>query len=141
MNEVTGLSPRQKRLVRESFASLEEYSDSVVRLFYGRLFEIAPQVRSLFHSDLRAQSRKLHQMLDSIVNALDRFDELQPTLEELGRRHIAYGALPEHYDALRSALMWALGTALESEFDQETRAAWNQLIQGVANAMLKGARP
>jgi hypothetical protein len=36
-------APQQKRLVRQSFESLEEYySDAVIPLFDGRLFEIAP---------------------------------------------------------------------------------------------------
>jgi nitric oxide dioxygenase len=137
MNDASRLNAQQKRLVRQSFESLEEYSDTVVRLFYGRLFEIAPQVRGLFHIDLREQSRKLQDMLATIVNALDRFDELQPVLVELGRRHVGYGVLPEHYDALRLALLWALGHALNSEFDSETKAAWDQLLRSVASTMLQ----
>jgi nitric oxide dioxygenase len=137
MNDASRLNAQQKRLVRQSFESLEEYSDTVVRLFYGRLFEIAPQVRGLFHIDLREQSRKLQDMLATIVNALDRFDELQPVLVELGRRHVGYGVLPEHYDALRLALLWALGHALNSEFDSDTKAAWDQLLRSVASTMLQ----
>jgi nitric oxide dioxygenase len=137
MNDASRLNAQQKRLVRQSFESLEEYSDTVVRLFYGRLFEIAPQVRGLFHIDLREQSRKLQDMLATIVNALDRFDELQPVLVELGRRHVGYGVLPEHYNALRLALLWALGHALNSEFDSDTKAAWDQLLRSVASTMLQ----
>jgi nitric oxide dioxygenase len=137
MSDASRLNAQQKRLVRQSFESLEEYSDTVVRLFYGRLFEIAPQVRGLFHIDLREQSRKLQDMLATIVNALDRFDELQPVLVELGRRHVGYGVLPEHYNALRLALLWALGHALNSEFDSDTKAAWDQLLRSVASTMLQ----
>jgi nitric oxide dioxygenase len=137
MNDASRLNAQQKRLVRQSFESLEEYSDTVVRLFYGRLFEIAPQVRGLFHIDLREQSRKLQDMLATIVNALDRFDELQPVLVELGRRHVGYGVLPEHYNALRLALLWALGHELNSEFDSDTKAAWDQLLRSVASTMLQ----
>jgi len=139
VNDSSGLNSQQKRLVRESFESLEEYSDTVVRLFYGRLFEIAPQVRGLFRIDIREQSRKLQDMLTSIVAALDRFDEFQPVLADLGRRHVTYGAKPEHYDALRVALLWAFGHALNSAFDRPTKAAWDQLLRNVSNAMLQGA--
>jgi len=139
MNDSSGLTPQQKRLVRESFESLEEYSDTAVRLFYGRLFEIAPPVRGLFKVDIREQSRKLHDMLASIVGTLDRFDELKPVLADLGRRHVAYGAQPAHYDALRTALLWALGHALNTEFDAPTKAAWDLLLRSVSSAMLQGA--
>jgi hemoglobin-like flavoprotein len=130
------LTPLQQRLVRESFASAGEYSDAVVQLFYGRLFELDPAVRGMFKIDIKEQSRKLLDMLSTIVGALDNFEELRPKLGELGRRHVTYGVKPEHYETLKRALLWALGRALDSEFDAETRAAWAQLLDAVAAAML-----
>jgi hemoglobin-like flavoprotein len=136
---MTPLTANQKRLVRTSFEALEEYSDSVVQLFYGRLFEIAPQVRPLFRVDITNQSRKLLDMLTTIVSAIDNFDALRPRLEELGFKHVAYGAKPEHYDALRVALLWAMGSALELDFDKDTKSAWAQLLEMVSSTMIAGA--
>jgi nitric oxide dioxygenase len=133
------LSPRQKWLVRESFESVLEYSDSVVVLFYGRLFELAPQTRGLFTIEIRQQARKLTDMLASVVEALDRFEQLRPELLELGRRHVGYKVEPEHYRVLVTALMWAFGQALGAEFSRETRAAWEELLGAVAGVMLEGA--
>jgi nitric oxide dioxygenase len=120
-------------------AALNEFSGAVVRLFYGRLFELAPQVRPLFKTEIGEQSRRLGEMLNMIVDALDRFDELRPVLAELGRRHVEYGARPEHYEVLRSALMWAFGNALGVQFDRETRTAWESLIGIVSAEMLAAA--
>lgn len=142
MMDATGSRPmtgRQKALVRDSLESINEYSGAVVRLFYGRLFEIAPQVRPLFRTEIGEQSRRLNEMLKAIVGALDRFDEFRPVLAELGRRHVDYGVRPEHYELLRSALLWAFGNALGVRFDRETRAAWDLLIGIVAAEMLAGA--
>ncbi|MBI2686201.1 MAG: hemin receptor [Acidobacteria bacterium] len=138
---MTTLTERQKELIRLSFEGLEEYSDSIVKLFYGRLFEVAPQVRPLFRVDIGEQSRKLLDMLAVIVGGVDDFEALRPRLEELGRKHVEYGAKPAHYDALRGALLWAFGRALETEFDKETKAAWEQLLHMVTAAMLEGANP
>jgi len=134
------LTPQQKRLVRESLESLREYSTSLTKLFYGRLFELAPQVRGLFKTSLEEQSRKLLDMLVTIVEALDHFEELRPRLAELGAKHVTYGARPEHYDVLRIALLWAITQALEQEFDRDTKAAWDQLLHAVSAAMLEGER-
>jgi hemoglobin-like flavoprotein len=134
--ELLALTPQQKRLVRESFQTVQEYSNSLTKLFYGRLFELAPSVRSLFASDLSEQSRKLLEMLATVVNALDRFEELRPQLAELGRRHVTYGARPEHYDVVRVALLWALAQALEHEFDRDTRHAWDQMLRAISAAMV-----
>jgi hemoglobin-like flavoprotein len=133
------LTPRQKRLVRESFDSVREYSDSVVLLFYGRLFELAPEVRGLFKVDIREQARKLMNTLTSLVDALDRFEQLRRDLADLGRRHGEYKVEPAHYQLLVTALMWAFGQALDIEFDRETRAAWEQLLGAVSAVMIAGA--
>jgi len=133
------LSARQKRLVRESFESVKEYDNSVVVLFYGRLFELAPEVRALFKIDIREQSRKLLETLNALVDALDRFEQLRPPLADLGRRHVNYGVQEYHYEKLRSAMLWAMGQALGVEFDRETRAAWESLLIDVSAVMLEAA--
>ena len=130
------LTPQQKRLLRESLESLEEYSYSVTKLFYGRLFEVAPATRPLFKHSIEEQSRKLFDMLTTVVASLDRFEELRPTLAELGRRHVTYGVKTEHYDVMRTALLWAFAQALEQEFDKETKTAWDHMLRAVAAAMI-----
>jgi nitric oxide dioxygenase len=132
-------TPKQQRLVRDSFQSIQEYSDSVVLLFYGRLFELAPQTRSMFKIDIREQARKLMDMLTTVVDSLNRLEELRPQLAELGKRHVGYGVQPEHYEVLIAALSWAFGQALGVEFDRETRAAWRSLLEAIAKVMLDGA--
>jgi nitric oxide dioxygenase len=133
------LSTKQKRLVRDSFESVQAYGTSVVVLFYGRLFEIAPETRALFKIDIREQAKKLVDTLRTTIEALDRFEELLPVLAELGRKHAGYGVQPYHYEKLRSALLWALGQALSLEFDRETRAAWDQLLSIISSVMLDAA--
>lgn len=133
------MTPHHKLLVRQSFHSVQEYSTALTKLFYGRLFEVAPATRGLFKPSLDEQSRKLLDMLGTVVDALDDFEGLRPRLVELGRRHVQYGARPEHYEIVRTALTWALAQALEFEFDQETKVAWDQMITAVATAMIEGA--
>lgn len=133
------LSTKQKQLVRDSFESMQAYGTSVVVLFYGRLFEIAPETRSLFKIDIREQARKLEDTLRTTIEALDKFEELLPVLAELGRRHANYGVQRYQYEKLRSALLWAFGQALGLEFDRETRAAWDQLLSLISAVMLDAA--
>ena len=136
-----GLSEKEKRLVRESLESVRVYENSVLTLFYGRLFEIAPEARALFKIDIRLQSAKLMETLRTVVDALEQFEQLLPHLAELGRKHAAYGVQPYHYEKLRAALSWALGQALGVEFDRETRTAWDKLLTAVSSVMLEAAGP
>jgi hemoglobin-like flavoprotein len=132
------LTSRQKQLVRQSFESIEDYSNSVIKLFYGRLFELQPALRALFKNSIEDQSRKLLDMLRVVVEALDRFEDLRPMLAELGRKHITYGVKLEHYEVVRIALLWAFAQALDLEFDRETKAAWDQMLRAISAAMIEG---
>ncbi len=125
--------------MRESFESVREYSDSVVLLFYGRLFELAPQTRGMFKIGMPEQARKLMATLTTLVDSLDRFEELRQDLADLGRRHADYKAEPAHYQVLVTALMWAFGQAWDIEFDRETRTAWEHLLNEVSAVMIERA--
>ena len=127
------------RLVRESFPAIAELSGPVAALFYGRLFELAPQVRPLFRQDIAVQGRKLMDMLTTLITNLDRFEELEPVLKAMGQRHAGYGVQPEHYETVTSALIWAFGIALEGEFTPELKSAWCAVIEAVGAVMKDGA--
>jgi hemoglobin-like flavoprotein len=133
------LTSQQARLVRESIEALEDLAGPMTVLFYGRLFELDPSLRPLFHIDIREQATKLMAMLQTVVDSLDHFDQVRPQLAELGARHVTYHARPEHYRTLRDALLWALGRALDMQFDRETKAAWIVLLDAISESMLAGA--
>jgi hypothetical protein len=40
------------------------------------------------------------QMLTAAVKGLDRLDQLVPVVQELGKRHVAYGVADCHYDTV-----------------------------------------
>lgn len=133
------MTNRQKQIVRDTFDSVRAAAIPVAMLFYGRLFERDPAIRRMFHIDIRVQSSKLVAMLDAIIESLDAFDAMRPELQELGRRHVRYGVTESQYDTLSSALLWALGQALEHRFDAETKQAWAALLADINAEMKKGA--
>ena len=133
------MTAAQKRLVRESFAEIREIAGPVSMLFYGRLFALDPSLRPMFRQDIALQGRKLMDMLTAVVDHLDEFESLTPTLRSLGQKHVGYGVRPEHYQTVGKALIWALTQALDERFYPELRAAWLATIQAVSDGMLKGA--
>ena len=66
---------RTKTLVQESLALVTPITDDAARLFYGRLFELDPSLRSMFPDDLSDQGRKLMQMLSATVKGLNRIEK------------------------------------------------------------------
>jgi hemoglobin-like flavoprotein len=129
----------QRRLVRHSFDALRHQAGPVSLLFYGKLFELDPPARRLFHNDLAIQGRKLMDTLSWVAESLDDVDAMRPRLADLGRKHAGYGVRPEQYDTLTTALLWALAQALGPDFDPPTRAAWSLALSAIATVMKEGA--
>jgi hemoglobin-like flavoprotein len=127
------------RLIQQSFELIQEFPDAVAMLFYGRLFEVDPSVRPMFKSDIRTQGKKLMDTLSAVCAAADRLEELRPQLRSLGKLHAGFGVQPRHYETVRNALLWAFAQALESNFDSDTKAAWDRFLRTASEEMIAGA--
>jgi hemoglobin-like flavoprotein len=132
------MTPDQRRLIRGSFESLREYAEPLSLLFYGKLFELDPSARKLFHNDLALQGRKLMDMLTSVVESLDDLHPMRGRLAKLGQQHAEYGVRPTQYDTVTQALLWSIGQALGPGFDAPTREAWLLAINAICGAMKAG---
>ena len=85
------MTPDQITLVQTSFGRVLPIADTAATLFYGRVFELAPEVRALFSEDMAKQRRNLMQMLQVTVKGLSNLERLVPMVEALGQRHANYG--------------------------------------------------
>jgi nitric oxide dioxygenase len=135
----TAMTPNQIKLVQTSFAQVAPMADTVANLFYGRLFEIAPHVRSMFPEDLTEQKKKLMVMLGTTVAGLSHLDTLVPTVRALGRRHAGYGVKPHHFAPVGSALLWTLGKGLGTAFTPEVKDAWATAYILLSTTMIDAA--
>ena len=126
-------------LVRASFARVAPIKDAAADLFYGRLFEVAPQLRPLFPADLRAQKQKLIAMIAMAAGALHDLDALMPKVKALGMRHVTYGATAGHYEVVGGVLLWTLERGLGDAFTPDVRAAWTKVCGVLAATMQAGA--
>jgi hemoglobin-like flavoprotein len=129
----------QKRLVQESWRKLVPEAERAAILFYTRLFEEDPELRSLFHGDMAEQGQRLMTMLGTAIDELDKLEALAPTIRELGKHHAAFGVKPEHYETFADALMWTLQTVLGADFYPEVEEAWSALYDFMAETMKQGA--
>jgi nitric oxide dioxygenase len=126
-------------LVRTSFSLIVPIQDTVVSLFYDRLFDVAPELRPLFPDDLGGQKRKLIKLLTTCVGRLHDFSALAPGIWQLGARHAGYGAKPQDYATIGETLLWALARGLGVAFEPETRSAWGKVYELLARTMQAGA--
>jgi hemoglobin-like flavoprotein len=99
------MTPQQVTAVQASFAQVVPIADRAAALFYGRLFETAPETRALFPGDMEAQGQKLMAAIAMVVNSLGEIEAVVPAVQDLARCHVAYGVKPEHYALVGAALL------------------------------------
>jgi nitric oxide dioxygenase len=133
------MTPDQVQLVQQSFAKVAPISEVAAGLFYGRLFEIAPQVKSMFPADMTEQRKKLMATLAVVVGGLGNLQSVLPAASALAKRHVSYGAKPEHYPVVGSALLWTLEKGLGDAWTPEVAEAWRAAYGTLAGYMISEA--
>ena len=132
------MTNEQIKLVQDSFRQVAPIAETAAQLFYARLFELDPDLELLFKGNLSEQGRKLMQMLGLAVNSLDRMEQLLPTVQSLGTRHVSYGVRDKDYDTVGQALLWTLQKGLGEAFTPDVEAAWSEVYATLASAMQSG---
>ncbi|WP_316162125.1 globin family protein [Bradyrhizobium sp. SZCCHNRI20481] len=133
------MTPSQIELVQDSFAKVAPISDQAAGIFYDRLFEVAPQVRAMFPDDLTEQRKKLMATLAVVVNGLANLPAILPAASALAKRHVDYGAKPEHYPVVGSALLWTLEKGLGEAWTPEVAEAWTAAYGTLSGFMIAEA--
>jgi len=124
-------------LLEQSFAKLAPRGDELAGRFYEELFRRYPSVQPMFAGTTpREQSRKLLTALKLVVASLRRPEVLAKALKELGGRHQAYGAAPEHYQAVAETLLDVMAEFAGDEWTTEVRSAWADALKVIAETML-----
>jgi nitric oxide dioxygenase len=130
------MTPQQAALIHDSFAEIAPESDLVARIFYDRLFEIAPQMRPFFREDMTEQRVKFMATLSMLVNSLSNLDIVLPAAGKLAKRHVNYGVIPEHYPIVGQALLWTIQRTLGLNWTSDIAAAWTEAYGMLSDHMI-----
>ena len=133
------MTPDQVKAIQDSFANVIPIADQAAALFYGRLFEIVPEVKPLFHGDMTEQGRKLMATLATVVNSLDNLEAVLPAASALAKRHVEYGVKAADYAPVGAALLWTLEKGLGDLWTPELAAAWGEAYKVLSEFMIAEA--
>jgi methyl-accepting chemotaxis protein len=126
--------------LEESFDLVAPQGDELVSRFYERLFETAPAVKPLFEKvDMEGQRQALLNMLVVLRESLRDLDDIVPDLEDLGERHVQYGAEAPHYPVVGEVLIGTMAEVAGDRWKPEYTAAWQEAYGVVQQVMLSGA--
>ena len=133
------MTKEEIELVKSSWAEVVTISGAAAELFYSRLFEIDPTLRSMFSDDMEEQGKKLMMMINTAVIGLDSLEQIVPAVKAMGERHAGYGVIDTHYDTVGEALIWTLGQGLGDGFTDEVKNAWLTTYRLLSETMKAGA--
>lgn len=134
------LTPKQIADVQRTWEMCIPIADTAADLFYAKLFELDPSLRSLFPADLAEQKKKLMTMITTAVRGLNDLPSLVPAVMDLGRRHVAYRVKESHYPTVGAALVDTLGKGLGPAFTPEVKEAWVSVYGVLSNTMIAAAK-
>ena len=132
------MTDRNILIIKNTWSYVIIQSDLAGKMFYEKLFELAPALKPMFTSDTEQQAKKLMDMITFMVTNLQTMEEIQTQIEALAKRHATYGTRVEHYIPVGKALIWVLEQTLGELWDEETEKAWMD-VYGVWSASMINA--
>ncbi|MVM29134.1 hemoglobin [Spirosoma sp. HMF4905] len=130
------MTNQQLQLVQQTWKLLREVDPTVLGdVFYGQLFITYPALRPMFTGSMESQYKKFVDMLSIIVARLDRPTTVAQEIGQLARSHKGYGVKPEHYVAVKEALLWTLERGLGNDWNNAVQQAWVACYDNLAQSM------
>jgi len=134
------MTTKQIESVKSSWALVATIDpETVGSLFYGRLFEIAPELKHMFRNPMPEQSKKLLAMLGYVISKLNRLEDIIEEVVKLAQRHVNYGVKEDHYTVVGAALLWTLEQGLGDNWNEELKDAWTCCYITLSSAMINAA--
>ena len=127
-------------LLESSFEKVKPQASEFADSFYNNLFTANPEAKPLFaNTNMAEQKKKLLASLVLVVENLRKPEALSGALRGLGARHVQYGALPEHYPLVGSALLTTFEQYLKGDWTPQVKQAWVDAYGAITEIMLDGA--
>ena len=133
------MTPEQVELVKTSWAKVLPISETAAEIFYSKLFELDPELKSLFKGDMKDQGRKLMAMINTAINGLGDIEAIVPAVQDLGKRHVDYGVKDKDYDTVGTALITTLAIGLDDFFTEDVKDAWVSVYTVLSTTMKDAA--
>lgn len=134
--ELEGFKEMDMQLeLQASLAVMLEDQDEFARIFYDKVFEIDPGIKSLFQKNMTDQGRLLTHMLGGIVYSFSRPEHLTTGLKKLGESHISYGVQVAHYPIVKEAMLYAIEQSIGARKTIKAIEAWSSALDFVMDTM------
>lgn len=128
------LSEREANLIKSSWKLMEQRRVENPLFFYESFFTVAPEARKYFpNKDFKKLGRKFDFTLDFIVSNCHQLEEIQETIEDLGRIHIKLKIEEKFYSKFNDSLLRLVSKMLDDS--KEVHNAWSKALNHISEVM------
>ena len=122
-----------------SFNLLAPRAEELVERFYKELFKQHPAVIPMFkNTSVEEQQKKLLAAIKLVIENVRKPEVLGSALSGLGSKHQAFGAAPEHYQAVATTLIGVMKDMAGTAWTNQIQSAWEHALNTIAEVMLSG---
>jgi hypothetical protein len=122
------ITPSQVDSLRDSLTRIGAKPDVLFYAFHTRLSMFTPTMRLIIGGDLRERGEALFQLLISAVDNVHNRALLTSSVWALNAWLGSYGTARVRDEAVKGALLWALGRVMGTEMFPLVLLAWCDLI-------------
>ncbi len=126
--------------LQKSFNLLAPRGPELVDRFFAQLFSRHSALRPMFPRDMSEPKKMLLSSLTLVMGNLRDTGQLEQPLQDLGARHVGYGAAPEHYPVVRDTLVSVMAEMAGEAWSDQLTQDWNSALDFIASVMLEGAK-
>lgn len=128
-----------RTVVQATWRAVNQAGVEALERLLAHFLDANPNLRPFFITDRHQHARKMFIFMNKIVEQLAKPEELEPELEALARRHLAYHATKKDYLSMHDSLQWLLGHYLGGQVTDEVKNAWTITYEAVCTVMLRAA--
>ncbi len=133
------LTEDDRDLLRRGLMVMQARKEYASEIFYEHLFDVAPQTRALFDTDLVAQTEKVMFAMGAVVAQIHDIEACRAMTQDLALRHVGYGVEASHYPLAGEAVMRTLAAVMEEAWTPEMAHAWQLAYDQIAEVMIASA--
>lgn len=137
-SDLPTIPPMEISTIRESLRQLRPFAQETGALFFLRLCELDPAMRTRLPDTLGEQSARVFSILEEIAGCLDTPDRLHAVALRLAAANRRLDLSVTQHNAMRLALLWALERSSVGGFPPATREVWNRVFLRL-HALVTGA--
>lgn len=139
METLHSLEESEIQLIKDSWNVISKSKKSVRNTFYSLMFEVDPNLESLFRESFLAWD-SLPDSFEFMYKHMENLENVTEEIKRLGLKHKTFGVKPKNFPTGKDALVKTIEQYMGPEYTEEIGSAWAKLFDYMTHYMILGIK-